>query len=138
MFDPTQNDGRPFTLLCRCQERSFLVLPPLNPLLGPSFWDGDHVVSCCPTCGTSLSWALRHGPPRSAPSSQLNTVETSEGAICLTGHSGALDQPRLSSSAGPAGEASNLPAGLEGAEIEWTFTRFPDGRIVFEEGARCE
>jgi len=126
---PYQNDGRPVVFACPCG-RSFLALPPLNPLCDPSFWDGDHVVAYCPDCGTSLQWALRHGASPGPVNHQPNTVGNSEGKLGLAAPGEAVASPP--SSAGPAGEASNLPAGLQGAEIEWTFTRFPDGRVVLE------
>ena len=75
----------------------------------------------CPECGLDLSWVLRNG---SAPTP---AAHSSEG---MTAGAGASDSAPLSSSR-PAGESSGLPAGPLG-EVEWSFTRFPDGRIVLE------
>ena len=61
MPDPTRNEGRPTVFACTCG-RTFLAIPAVNPLNGPSFFDGDRVVARCPDCGTDLAWALRFGP----------------------------------------------------------------------------
>lgn len=63
----------------------------------------------------------------------LSTYAPSPAALTSevwTSGAGARDSGPLSSSR-PAGEASSLPAGPLG-EVEWSFTRFPDGRIVLE------
>jgi hypothetical protein len=76
-------------------------------------------------------WAL---PPTGPVNCQPNTVVgNSEGAFRLTAPAGANASAAASSLERPAGEASNLPAGPLG-EVEWTFTRLPDGRIALEEG----
>lgn len=119
MFEPWLNDGRPTWFECDCG-RTFVAIPPLNPLNGPSFFDGDRVVSHCPECGLDLSWVLR----TATPAGQREGCRPAPRAS---------DSARTPSSLRPAGESSRLPAGPLG-RVEWTLTRYPDGRVVYEEG----
>lgn len=96
MFEPWLNDGRRTAFACDCG-RIFLAIPPLNPLNGPSFFDGDRVVSHCPECGLDLSWVLRTATP--------------------AGNDGRRQSSRpwgRESSLRPAGESPTLPAGPSG------------------------
>lgn len=116
-LDPTQNDGRPTRFQCDCG-RAFRALPPLNPLHGPSFFDGDQVVSHCPEGGLDLAWVLRTATPAGPGPRADRPAPRPDGAA-------------RSSFEQPAGEAPRLPAGPLGAVL-WSQTLYPDGRIVLE------